>query len=166
MPFTPFHIGPVFLLGMLFTGTLYMPALLAGCVVLDFEPLSVILFNLPYLRHGHAHNFLIGTIVAIVLALIIYAMRGWIGDVAAFFMLEQEATFGKIMLSCLIGVYSHILLDGLLHYIDMFPFWPSPVNPLPTMDKWVLMAICCAAFALGFLLYVGRLLANISETTR
>jgi hypothetical protein len=41
VPVAPFHLGPAFLIGMLFLRRIKMAAILAASVTIDIEPVSV-----------------------------------------------------------------------------------------------------------------------------
>lgn len=111
MPFTPFHLGPALLLGLLFA--LNLPVLLVASVILDIEPFySMFINDLGYL-HGPFHTYLAATFIGIGLAL----ASGKFG-----------IPFKKAIYASLMGVYSHIFLDSFL-YQDIKPFYPFQANP-------------------------------------
>jgi len=60
IPFTPYHLGPSGLFGILFLKWVDLPTLLIASIILDVEPILVIVFNLPYPIHGFFHSFLGG----------------------------------------------------------------------------------------------------------
>ena len=60
MPFTPFHLGPALFLGLLLFRLVDLPTFLAANVILDLEPLAVLLLDLDYPLHGLFHSFLGG----------------------------------------------------------------------------------------------------------
>lgn len=128
MPFTPYHLGPAALIGLLFFSIFDFPALLVASVVIDIEPLGVLVFDLDYPMHGFFHSFLGGALVAGLTSIVMYSLRKDIRTLMRSSKLEQDSSFQKIFRTSLFGVYFHILLDSPL-YGDMKPFNPFGGNP-------------------------------------
>jgi len=110
MPLTPYHWGPLSTLGLLLFTIFDFPTLLLSGVILDIEPLTVLLFGLHRPLHGTLHNFLFGLVIAFFTALIMNKWQAPIKKIMAIFRLEQDSSFAKIIWTSLFGVYSHILL--------------------------------------------------------
>lgn len=143
MPFTPFHIGPALLVGLLLFRYLDFPVFLFANLIPDFGELFFLPFvghDDPLLSHGFFHSFFGATATGLVTTVVIYSVRSWLNKILAIFRLQQESSFVKILYTSLIGVYAHILLDlvksnivydfcilslalGLILYI--YPFWSS-----------------------------------------
>jgi len=68
MPFTPFHLGPGLLFGLLLLGYIDFPTFLVASVIVDVEPFLVLTLNLNYPLHGFLHSFLGGTLLAFLVA--------------------------------------------------------------------------------------------------
>ena len=128
MPFTPYHFGPGLLLGMLLFPFIDISTMIVASVILDLEPLAVILFNLQLPLHGFFHTYLGSTIVAIILSLAIWPMRGSLNTIVSLFGLYQESSLRHILPASFIGVYSHVFLDSFI-YSEMNPFFPLIGNP-------------------------------------
>ncbi len=128
MPLTPFHLGPALFFGLMFFRYLNLPAFLIANVIVDIEPFLVILFRLDYPLHGFFHSFLGGSLIAFMLYLAMVRMYPRVIGVMDYFRVGQEMSRRKILLSCLFGVYLHIILDSVL-YTDIMPFFPFDVNP-------------------------------------
>lgn len=153
MPFTPFHWGPSSWVGLLCFRFISLFAFLVGSVIVDVEPLLVLVFNLNYPLHGFFHSFLGGTIAAILLSGVLYRFRAAINKLMRFFKLAQESSYKTILFSCLLGVYFHIFLDSFL-YTDIKPFFPLTTNPFYALISLpVIYLLCGASFLLGILLY-------------
>jgi hypothetical protein len=58
MPFTPLHLGPVFVFGLFLRRWLHLPTLIVASIAVDVEPLLVIVLKLDYPLHGYLHTFL------------------------------------------------------------------------------------------------------------
>ncbi len=128
MPFTPFHLGPALLFGLLLFSYLNFPAFLVGNVIVDIEPFLVLSMGLRYPLHGFFHTYLGGTIIGIATGVGIYFLRNWLNKILAEFKVQQESSFAKILYTSLLGVYFHIFLDSFL-YEEMKPFYPLTSNP-------------------------------------
>lgn len=128
MPFTPYHLGPASLAGLMLSGILDLPALLIASVIIDIEPLGVLVFNLDYPMHGFFHSFLGGSLAAGLTAVAVNLLKGDIRKLMVPLKLDQDSSFKKIFWTSLFGVYFHVLLDSPL-YVDMSPFYPYGSNP-------------------------------------
>lgn len=159
MPFTPFHLGPGLLIGMLLLRYLDLPALIVASVVLDLEPLFIIMTGADYSLHGASHTFLCGSVVAAALSVVMYRLSGFTGRISGAFGLRQEPKFRAVAAASFLGVYSHLLLDAPL-YADMKPFFPIGANPLfcPQLSG-AIYASCAVAFLLGAAAYFARVFA-------
>jgi len=164
MPFTPFHFGPSGLIGLLFSKLFDLFALLVSCVIVDVEPFFVLIFGLNYPMHGYCHTFLFGTLIALALSAILYKLRQPIAKIMSIFKLAQISSFPKILLSCLVGIYSHVALDSFL-YTDIRPFYPASFNPfLGKLSQLGLIIICGLLFIAGAGIYIYRFRAYKSIT--
>ena len=158
MPFTPYHLGPGLLFGLLLLNFINFPTFLIASVIVDIEPLIIILFNLNPSLHGFFHSFLGGTLVAFLLAALMSVIRKYLSPILEFFKIERKSSFKKILLGSLFGVYTHILLDSFL-YIDIRPFLPLSFNPfliieLPSLSIYLFCVFC---FVGAIFIYIIRL---------
>ncbi|MEM2125731.1 MAG: hypothetical protein QXQ53_04970 [Candidatus Methanosuratincola sp.] len=158
MPFTPFHLGPAILAGILLLRHLNLPALIVASAVLDLEPLLVIVTDANYPLHGFFHTFLGGTLVALALSFVMCRFSGCTARIVRAFGISQTPSPRTVAAASFLGVYSHLLLDSPL-YADMEPFFPIALNPLfsPQLSG-VIYASCAVAFFLGVAAYAARLL--------
>ena len=160
MPFTPFHIGPGLLIGLLFLSFIDFPTFLIASIIVDIEPFLVLVFNLDYPLHGFFHSFLGGTIIALILTVIMIKVRKFFTPIMSFFKIEQEFSFKKIILASLLGIYIHILLDSPI-YIDIQPFFPLDFNPFyrtTSLPGLLETMICVLCFIAGLIVYIIRLM--------
>ena len=67
MSFTPFHLGPALGLGLPLRRYLHVPTFLAASVVVDVEPLLVLVLGLDYPLHGYLHTFLFASLTGLLL---------------------------------------------------------------------------------------------------
>jgi len=160
VPFTPFHIGPTLLLGLLLFSQLDLAALLIGGVAPDLEGLYSILTDSPGMdHHEFLHSYLGSTLLALILSPAIYLARGLTGRLAKTFGICQESSIRVILASCMLGAWSHVLLDSFL-YMDQDPFLPlngNPFYPLMGDPRFILIyAGCSLSFFIGLILLVWR----------
>ncbi len=67
MPFTPFHLGPALLFGLVLFSYLDFPTFMVANVIVDIEPFMIIALGLDLPLHGFFHSFLGGVIVSLLL---------------------------------------------------------------------------------------------------
>ena len=160
MPFTPYHFGPGLLLGVVLFPFLDFSTVMVACVILDIEPLTILMLQLPFQFHGFFHTYLGATIVACLLSLVIYPLRRYLNELVSIFGLNQESSFRHIFPASIVGTYSHVFLDSLL-YPEMNPFYPLIGNPFVGFFSLGFVYNACIFLGLlGFGLYVVRLLYN------
>ncbi|MGV8176726.1 MAG: metal-dependent hydrolase [Candidatus Bilamarchaeaceae archaeon] len=130
MPWTPFHIGPALLLGVLLFAYVDIFAIAVGSVFMDLEPLAVRILHLDYPAHGFFHTLLGVTLAGILVALLVQAFNKRFGDwVHENTEIPLKTGCKPVFAGVLIGAYSHVLLDSVL-YSEMAPFYPSSWDPL------------------------------------
>ncbi|PIP22742.1 MAG: hypothetical protein COZ91_02835 [Candidatus Nealsonbacteria bacterium CG_4_8_14_3_um_filter_39_7] len=156
MPFTPYHLGLGFLIGIVFFKFFDFLTFLFASMIVDLEPLSVILFRLHLPLHGFFHSFLGGSLVAVLLAIFMYAMKKPFARMLSVFKLSQKSSFKKILLTSFFGVYSHVLIDSFMHK-GMEPFFPLEGNPfLGLFSLSQVTDFCLWSFLFGLLIYFLR----------
>jgi membrane-bound metal-dependent hydrolase YbcI (DUF457 family) len=159
MPFTPFHLGPGLLLGLLLLSCVDLPTFLLASVIVDVEPFLLLYFNLRYPLHGLLHTFLGGALLAFLLAALMNRLRNAFSPLMSFFRIKQTPSFKNTLLASLFGIYLHILLDSFL-YQDIRPFYPFELNPLFSQDMFIGFAIyglCILSFISVVAIYVIKL---------
>ncbi len=160
MPLTPFHLGPALLLGLIFLRYADLPTFLVANVIVDIEPMFILLFNLGYSHHQFLHTFLGGTIVALILTWIMNKIRGKLSPLLLFFKIEQKSKFKSILIASVFGTYTHILLDSWIHG-DVRPFFPLDVNPFlnESMSSFLgVNMLCIWSFIGGLIVYTIRII--------
>jgi len=158
MPFTPFHLGPGLLVGLLFLHYLDFPTFLVANVILDMEPMLVLFFHLDVPLHGFFHSFLGGTVVAVLLTAVMSPTRAILSPLLSFFKIKQNTSFRKILVASLSGIYLHILFDSGMHR-DIRPFYPLDVNPFLSSSTLIgldMTMMCIWCFLGGLLVYAIR----------
>ena len=133
MPFTPFHMGPAVTLKLL--GLKYFSFTIFGYsqILMDLEPLFRLLRG-DDIIHGYSHTY----VGAILIGLITIATGKWLCEfglrvwneifVFKFLQVPTQISWSTAIISTYIGVFSHVLLDSVMHS-DMRPWAPfSEVN--------------------------------------
>ena len=136
MPFTPYHIGPTAFLGLLFRRWIDLPVFLLVNVVVDMEVLVILVFDLGFPRHRYLHTFLIGGLVGAAFGLAAYPLRRLFAWGMNLFCLRYKTCLLKMVISGMLGVWLHVLIDGLSHY-DVLMFWPSRYRLFLKLQKHV-----------------------------
>jgi membrane-bound metal-dependent hydrolase YbcI (DUF457 family) len=121
VPFTPFHLGPGALVHSAAPKHISFLAFCGANVLVDVEPLYFMLTH-QYPIHRFWHTYIGATVAAgVVVALFALARK---------FGLRINLTVRAVALGAILGTYSHVLLDSLMH-ADVNPFAPfSDANPL------------------------------------
>lgn len=168
MPFTPFHLGPALVIGIILIYYLDFPTLQVASVILDIEPFFVLLLDLNYPLHGFFHSFLGGAIVILPLSLLMFKIRPLLNPIMNFFKIKQNPSFVKILVASAIGIYLHLLLDAPL-YSDMKPFFPLSFNPFLNTSDLVADTIylfCGYCFLVAIILYLVYITTQIKKLKR
>ena len=155
MPLTPFHLGPALFLGLVLLRYLDFPTFLIANVIVDVEPLTVLLLDLNCPLHGFLHSFLGGTLMAIALTVAMARVRERLNYILSTLKIEQETTARKILAASLLGIYIHILLDSRMHP-DIRPFYPLDINPFLSRSMLVGLEVhmlCIWMFIAGLIMY-------------
>ncbi|MGY5864614.1 MAG: hypothetical protein RTV41_08410 [Candidatus Thorarchaeota archaeon] len=158
MPFTPYHFGPAFLLGILLFPFVDLATIMMAGVIIDLEPIAVLFLNLPYPVHGFFHTYLGASIAALALSAVVYPFRTHLNKLVSLFGLHQNSSFQHIIAAGFVGTYSHVFLDSLL-YTEMNPFFPIMGNPF--LGLFLIEAVytfCVIVGLVGFGVYVLRVI--------
>jgi len=154
MPFTPFHLGPAFFFGLLFLDYFHFLTFVIANVIVDIEPLIVIMFGLNYPLHGVLHSFISCFLLGVVLSVFMFLLYSYFPMFRRFPIFEYGcSSFSGFVFAGVFGTFLHVLLDAPL-YIDIRPFLPLEVNPLynPSITFSVYL-LCVVMFVLSLVLY-------------
>jgi len=156
MPLTPFHLGPGAVLAVLTLKFFNLWAILFGSVVMDIEPLVLILVKKCYFCPHHAffHSILGAFAGSFILATILYKLREKLDKTSLKFKIFQSFSFKNLYFSSLLAWLIHISFDSLTHF-DVFPFWPSYFNPIFIGKEiyWPLNLICLIFGIFGIIFF-------------
>ena len=152
MPNTILHFGVNSDIGFAWRKYFDLPALVLINVFINFEAYVPIILRSSYPQHGYVHTYLIGTPVAVLAAVILYASRGGIGKLMESPRLPYETNFRKILISCLVGAWLHIFMDAFI-YADARPFFPVQANPFYGLVSEVTMNVICVIFFIPAIIF-------------
>jgi len=134
---------------------------LIASVIPDVEPFCVLLFDLSGRSHGFFHSYVGASILAVLVAVVVYLLKDVLTSVMLKFQVSQKSSFKKILFTSFVGVYSHVFLDSLL-YRRMNPLYPlqgnSFVGIMPTyVADMAVYGFCSISFILGIILYLYKI---------
>ncbi|WP_423746943.1 hypothetical protein V5735_22705 (plasmid) [Haladaptatus sp. SPP-AMP-3] len=153
MPLTPFHLGIGLFLGLACYRWLDFPTLCVGTVIVDTRSIAIYFGPFTGNLHGPLHTLIGGTFLAGVLAAAMFKLKPYWNLIAGPVGLAQNRSISKILAASIVGVYTHLILDAIMHS-DMQPFYPLEGNPLyGALYLSDLYVICFSGFLFGFLLY-------------
>jgi len=161
VPFTPFHLGPSLLFGLVFSSIFDLATLLIASVIPDVEPFCIVLFNLSGILHGFFHSYVGVSILAVSVAVVVYLLGDILVKIVQKFRIFQKSSFQKILFTSFVGAYSHVFLDSFL-YGEMDPFYPLQGNPFVGVisEYLTFMSVygfCGLSLILGIILYFYKI---------
>lgn len=145
MPFTPFHFGPAATVAFALKRHIDWPIFILVNVVIDIEPLSVIIFGLDYPLHGYCHAFLFATMIGLLSAVAGYLSKNVIKRIMNFLRLNYQPGFKKMIIAGVLGAWFHVFIDSFM-YPDIRPFYPLGSNPLYAAISFQAIYVICALF--------------------
>ena len=124
MPVTPYHFGPSGFVGLVFRKWLDLPVFVLANVIVDVEVLVIVFLGLGWPIHRYAHTLLIGAAVGLLWGAAAYPLRGLFKKIMQIFRLPYQTDLRKMLVSGVLGVWLHVLIDGVDHF-DVRLFWPN-----------------------------------------
>ena len=134
MPFTFYHLGPALAFGLPLRKYLHLPTFIVANVILDIEPLLVMMFGFNYPLHGYLHTALSAVGVGLLLGLVMFRLEGLMKDF--YFKLQLENSSLRLKSFLVAGIFGaalHVLFDSLL-YSEMNPLFPLLGNSLRSLN--------------------------------
>ncbi len=153
MPFTPLHAGPGLLLKGLCGKRLSLLSFLASQVVIDLEPLYYMMRH-QWLVHRMTHT-LLGAAVVAGLVVSMMALIRQMPRLQSMTTDDGECSLWGISVGALVGTWSHVLLDSIVH-LDVRLFAPfNDALPFYGLLEWEQVnLLCIVSAAVGLLLHV------------
>jgi hypothetical protein len=153
MPVTPFHFGPSALISLTLKRWIDISVFVLANVVIDFEPLAVMVFRLDYPLHGYFHTCLIGGMLGLLWGLIAYPLKPIWRFLMELVGLSYQPTLAKMMISGMLGIWLHVIIDSFL-YQEMNPFFPVRGNPLHIAFRYSrVYSVCEASLIAAVVIY-------------
>ncbi len=151
MPFTLLHFGPGFLFKAVGSKRISWCAFCAANVMIDIEPLAYwVLRGEPW--HRFLHTLPGATLAGILTVgcckyLLPYWLNWWnrqlSPDQARWLRVEVELNSRALWVGGLLGAWSHLLLDAIMH-VDVRPVWPfKNDNPLISVISIDALNLAC-----------------------
>lgn len=128
MPFTPFHMGPAAILKLAGLGYFSFTVFGYSQILTDLEPL-IRLSRDDDILHGHSHTYVGALLIGVAAAvsgkyLCEFGLKTWnVAIRRTNFHVATQISWSVAATSALIGTFSHVLLDSVMH-ADMLPLWP------------------------------------------
>jgi len=148
-------MGPGILLKALLRGSFSLMVFGWAQIIMDIQPLLVMITGAGHL-HGFSHTYLGATLLAAVAAL----SGKYLAEVGLRMLtIATDAqpiviSWRLASVSALIGCYSHVLLDSVMHG-DLHPYYPFAAdNPmLGFLDSAQIYLLCLITGAIGSVIY-------------
>jgi len=159
MPFTPYHLGPALLIALILYPLVDIPTFLIANIVLDLEPLTIILTNSELDLHGRFHSLTLGTVIGFILALLVITFRKYGKKIKIETKLDHSSTIQKTIISSVSGIWIHVLLDSFI-YTDLNLLYPLEFNPFQGLIQLsTIQKFCLISFPLSIMAYLTRITA-------
>ena len=166
MPFTPYHFGPSGFIGLALRRWIDVPVFVLANVAVDIEVLVIAFFRLGYPLHRYCHTLLIGLVVGILWGLLAYRLRHLFKRLMALFRIPYQTSLLKMLISGILGVWLHVLIDGIYHF-DVRILWPNKAVYLRRMtgyiDKQKIETICLYFFLAAVVPYVLAVISFLKD---
>ena len=150
MPVTPFHFGPGALVSVASPRYVSFLAFCAVNVLIDVESLRNMVTHQPRI-HTFFHTYLGASIAAAVVVMLFIPARWLALRLPDNLLLRWRVlSVAPVAIGAVLGAWSHVLLDSIMH-ADITPFAPmSQANPLyRAVSLTTLHAACVVSGALG-----------------
>jgi len=129
-PFTPYHLGPSCLLGLLFRRWVDAPVFVLSCFTIDLIVFVVGLWQPRNVAQDHFHTLLTGVVVEFFGGIASYFFKGLFRRIMRILHLPYRTNVRKMLLSGITGTWVHIFIDS-LYRTDTALFWPNKLLHLP-----------------------------------
>lgn len=158
MPFTPYHFGPSGFIGLIFGKWVDLPVIILANVIVDIEVLVIWGLGLGWPAHRYCHTLLIGAVIGTIWGIAAYPLRHFFKKIMKVFYIPYRTNFLKMIISGILGVWLHVLIDGAYHS-DVRLFWPAKKMGLwqilhGRITKAQIETICMLFFIAAFIIYI------------
>jgi membrane-bound metal-dependent hydrolase YbcI (DUF457 family) len=155
VPITPFHFGPGAAIHAVAPRHVSFLAFCAANVLIDVEP-GYYMLTAQYPLHRFFHTYVGATLVAVASVALVLGARAIASPLRIPDFFEwRSLKVSQVGIGAVIGVYSHVALDSLMH-ADIRPFAPfSQANPLYHLISMGTLHLSCVVGGAGGLLLLG-----------
>jgi len=134
-----------------------VPVFIAANIVVDIEPLLVMIYGFDYPLHGYVHTFIFGGLAGVLFGCAMFPFRKIIGRAMTLAGLPYSTSLVKLAVSGMLGAWIHILFDAPL-YSDIRPFYPVPANPFyGIVPAAAVYGICALLLLISLFIYLMML---------
>ena len=164
MPFTPFHVGPAFLLKTAIDKRISVTSFSVSQIVMDIEPL-IRMIRGDAILHGITHTYLAALplgvlsyfITRMFLKFFIYRSNASTKQANLNWLSLSVSTKKCVFFSALLGTISHVFFDSIMHF-DIRPYAPfsdsNQLYNLISIDE--LYSLCFWSGIVGIVLWLAR----------
>ena len=152
MPLPPYHLGPGLAFKVIGGRHFSLISFTLSQVLIDLEPLYWLLVQQPP-WHRFWHTLLGASLVGLAAILLARPARWSVAKVIAWIdpdeRINERVNWLAVITGAVLGVYSHIALDSVMHD-DVHPLSPmtsaSPLFQMITVDRLETLCLICATF--------------------
>lgn len=158
MPFTPFHLGPAVVLGLLLIRYVDFPTFVAANLLVDWRATLVFFGVLEGPLHSWPSTYPGSLVTALFLAAIMMYVRPLLDDRSREAGIKQAFSQRTIFLGALMGVLIHVTIDA-FHHPDIYAFMSESIRPfygLMTTEEVRLMCTVLLLISIPLYLYHVR----------
>jgi len=153
-PYTPYHIGPSFLLGFLLRRWVDIPVFVLANFAIDLIVLIVGVCQPRSFVIEHAHTLLIGAAIGIFWGIAAYFFRRFFGWIMLKIRLPYKTNIRKMIFSGIFGTWVHIFVDS-LYQSDINLFWPCKLTNLSFgFNRRLVDFFLILCFIAAFIIYI------------
>jgi len=151
MPFTPLHFGWHGLVGALSFRHLCFPTFLLANIVVDIQPLLVLLGLINTPLHGISHSLLGSAVICFIFGIICIPVTPYYERYFKSKKLQYKKSNSKTIISAILGGWFHVITDAPI-YSDLQPLFPYAHNPVKQTLSYSFVSHICIYSGLVFLL--------------
>jgi len=114
LPFTPLHLGPALALGLPLKRYIHVPTFVLASVLIDIEPLLVLVLDLDYPLHGYLHTLLFASLFGLALGYAMYMLERFFSPLYRALLLVpgNPMKIRSFVAAGASGAVIHVLLDA------------------------------------------------------
>lgn len=156
MPFTPFHFGlclPI-ALGDVKYKRIDITSSLLGSIIVDIEPILILILNFNLPLHGPFHSFLGASLLGLIGGIGVHSTKSIWNAILKPLKWEQTTSLKNKIFWCILMANIHVLFDAML-YPEMTPLTFILENPFyGLLNMSIIYSICIFGTILGLLEYI------------